>query len=129
MDKICRLCAKPVDPSLSSLFKEDNTEHLVTEKLRQFVNLNVSPYDNLPSKVCQNCVVNLDFCIQFVDRCRRVSQMIQNGSDTQLHEQLQAYYPSLYVGSGGEAKPSNIPQTVTFPQGAFFGPTQNFGLN
>ena len=128
MDKICRLCAKP-ESSLSSLFKEDNTEHLVTEKLRQFVNLNVSPYDNLPSKVCQNCVVNLDFCIQFVDRCRRVSQMIQNGSDTQLHEQLQGYYPCLYVGSGGDAKSSNNPQIVPFPQSAFFGPTQNFGLN
>merc|ERR1712018_146320 len=113
MDKICRLCAKP-ESSLSSLFKEDNTEHSVAEKLRQFVNLNVSPYDNLPSKVCQNCVVNLDFCIQFVDRCRRVSHLMQNGSETttsKIHEQLQDYYPYLYDGGSGESKPPNNPQT------------------
>ena len=130
METVCRLCLKP-ETSIS-LFKSDNTEHLVADKLREFVNINVSPYDNLPSKVCQNCVVNLDFCIQFVDRCRRVTQLMQNGEQvTQIHKQLQEYYPYLH-GSGAIAKPQNSravnPQTVAFPQGSYFGPTQQFGL-
>ena len=60
-----------------TLFDQQQQPHIVVEKLKQFVNLNVDPYDQLPQKVCQSCVVNLDFCIQFVDRCRRVANLMQ----------------------------------------------------
>jgi hypothetical protein len=63
------------------LFDKQNQPHIVADKLRQFVNLSAEANDNLPHKVCHNCVVNLDFCIQFVDRCRRVFDMLQNGAD------------------------------------------------
>ena len=81
--KWCRLCMSalndPLDTASVSLFDEkDNNQHIVVDKLRQFVNLTVEPFDKLPQKVCQNCVVNLDFCIQFVDRCRRISHLVQN---------------------------------------------------
>ena len=37
-------------------------------KLRNFLNMELSPGDRLPKAVCVTCVTNLDYCIQFVDR-------------------------------------------------------------
>ena len=122
MDNFCRLCATALKDSLS-LFDEENSPHLVAEKLRQFVNLPVSPYDNLPPKVCQNCVVHLDFCIQFVDRCRRVTHLMQSGQQMAcIQSQLHENYPNLY-GSVNHHHTKN-PQTVPFTHGSFFGSTQ-----
>lgn len=120
MDNFCRLCATTLKDSLS-LFDQENSPHLVAEKLRQFVNLPVGPFDNLPKKVCQNCAVNLDFCIQFVDRCRRVTHLMQSGQQLPfIQSQLHEHYPYLYGSVHHHAK---NPQTVPFPQGSFFGPT------
>ena len=70
------------DSTTVTLFDQHQHPHIVVEKLKQFVNLNVDPYDQLPQKVCQSCVVNLDFCIQFVDRCRRVANLMQIQGNT-----------------------------------------------
>ena len=84
MDR-CRLCLTSllaiVDTEDSSrcivnLFDPNDRPHLVVDKLRQFVNLNIHPQDNCSKKVCRNCVMNLDFCIQYVDRCRRVNELV-----------------------------------------------------
>ena len=118
----CRLCLNTLNSANDvSLF--DPNPHLVTEKLRQFVNLPVEKFDKLPKKVCQSCVVNLDFCIQFVDRCRRVNNLLNSDQKTdQIQNELTSHYPYLY-GSTNNIK---NPQTVPFEQGSFFGPTQNF---
>merc|ERR1719219_2759203 len=85
-NKWCRLCMIALSDSATTttvtLFDQQQQPHIVVEKLKQFVNLNVDPFDRLPPKVCQSCVVNLDFCIQFVDRCRRVANLMQIHSET-----------------------------------------------
>ena len=32
-------------------------------------------------KVCVQCVSNLDYCVSFVDRCRRIESLLQRGLD------------------------------------------------
>jgi len=137
-NKWCRLCMSALNDSATTvtLFDQQQHPHIVVEKLKQFVNLNVDPYDQLPQKVCQSCVVNLDFCIQFVDRCRRVANLMQiqgnssnNGGDLQmdtLQTELNTHYPYLYGESNyPHTNHDRNPQSVPFPQGSFFGPTEN----
>jgi len=138
-NKWCRLCMSALSDSTTvTLFDQHQHPHIVVEKLKQFVNLNVDPYDQLPQKVCQSCVVNLDFCIQFVDRCRRVANLMQiqgntsnegGGGDLQmdtLQTELNTHYPYLYGESNmPPINPDRNPQSVPFPQGSFFGATQN----
>jgi len=138
INKFCRLCMSALTDFTSvTLFDKQQQSaavpHIVVEKLKQFVNLTVDPYDRLPPKVCQSCVVNLDFCIQFVDRCRRVANLmqIQTGSTENsvmdmetIHTELNSHYPYLY-GSLNPAShaPDRNPQSVPFPHGFFFGQT------
>merc|ERR1712110_1183690 len=100
----CRLCLSTsanASPSQSSssknfvnLFDHNDRPHLVVDKLRQFVNLNIHPQDPCSKKVCRNCVMNLDFCIQYVDRCRRVNQMVnQNESPETIVDTITSHYP------------------------------------
>ena len=79
LDKYCRLCASNMVPDqLLHLFGDstpDTEEEGETPetghatKLRTFLNFSVSSDDRLPKTVCVTCVTNLDYCIQFVDRC------------------------------------------------------------
>ena len=125
------------DTAVTLFDKEQQQQpHIVVQKLKQFVNLSVDPFDRLPSKVCQSCVVNLDFCIQFVDRCRRVTNLMQiqigevegAGGKMQMgtiQSELTSHYPYLY--GSNHSVPTNLdrnPQSVPFPHGSFFGPTQ-----
>ena len=123
------------DTAVTLFDKEQQQPHIVVQKLKQFVNLSVDPFDRLPSKVCQSCVVNLDFCIQFVDRCRRVTNLMQiqigeegAGDKMQMgtiQSELNSHYPYLY--GSNHSVPTNQdrnPQSVPFPHGSFFGPTQ-----
>jgi hypothetical protein len=116
------------DSTSVTLFdKQQASPHIVVEKLKQFVNLTVDPYDRLPPKVCQSCVVNLDFCIQFVDRCRRVANLMQIQTDNPMdmetiHTELNSHYPYLYSSSSPHTSDRN-PQSVPFPHGFFFGQT------
>ena len=57
------------------------TETSNATKLRNFLNFSLSVEDRLPKAVCVQCVTNLDYCIQFVDRCRRVESLLQRGLD------------------------------------------------
>lgn len=121
----CRCCLNPgLEESGSSidLFDDKQRPHIVTEKLRQFVNIPVfSDEQKLPFKVCQNCVVNLDFCIQFVDRIRRIDQCLRNQTEIDsLQSELTSHYPYLY---GSNEVQNKNPQTVPFQRGVFFGKT------
>ena len=136
INKFCRLCMSALTDFTSvTLFDKQQQSaavpHIVVEKLKQFVNLTVDPYDLLPPKVCQSCVVNLDFCIQFIDRCRRVANLmqIQTGSSENsvmdmetIHTELNSHYPYLYSSSSLHTADRN-PQSVPFPHGFFFGQT------
>lgn len=140
VNKCCRLCMSALTDADSSvtLFDKDQLQqpHIVVQKLKQFVNLNVDPFDRLPSKVCQSCVVNLDFCIQFVDRCRRVANLMEIRDDKEdkiqmetIQSELSSHYPYLYTSNANSTIPMNQnqdrnPQSVPFPHGSFFGPTQ-----
>ena len=72
LDKYCRLCATNVRPdTLVKLYAETNTGRSETNnvaKLRNFLQFNISAEDRLPKSVCVQCITNLDYCIQFVDR-------------------------------------------------------------
>ena len=128
MDSKCRLClsslaAEVNDSRYVTLFDHNDRPHLVVDKLRQFVNLNIHPQDPCSKKVCRNCVMNLDFCIQYVDRCRRVNQMVnQNESPETIVDTITSHYPYLYKSTFVQ---SENPQTVPFQMGQFFGPTVN----
>lgn len=124
--KSCRLCLSPLGSACIDLFDDKQRPHIVTDKLRQFVNLQVNSYEKLPFKVCQNCVVNLDFCIQFVDRIRRIDQLIRTEPTSDLSKfqaELTSHYPYLYGSLSGNQDKN--PQTVPFNPGAFFGPTSD----
>ncbi len=124
--KLCRLCMNTLKSDSSvSLFDSQEKAHMVTEKLRQFVNLDVNPADTLPHQVCQSCVINLDFCIQFVDRIRRLNHLLQDSSSGQdltlIQAELTSHYPYLY--NNGSSNVSSNAQTIPFHQGHFFGPS------
>ena len=72
LDKYCRLCATNVRPdTLVKLYAENGngrTETNNVAKLRNFLQFNISVEDRLPKSVCVQCITNLDYCIQFVDR-------------------------------------------------------------
>ena len=143
----CRLClstsanASPSQSSSSSknfvnLFDQNDRPHLVVDKLRQFVNLNIHPQDKnyCSNRVCRSCVMNLDFCIQYVDRCRRVNElMLQGENPDNIVATVTDHYPYLYKSSDnimsnnmpGACQNEN-PQTVPFQMGQFFGPTADF---
>ena len=142
----CRLCLSTsanASPSQSSssknfvnLFDQNDRPHLVVDKLRQFVNLNIHPQDKnyCSNRVCRSCVMNLDFCIQYVDRCRRVNElMLQGENPDNIVATVTSHYPYLYKSSDnimsnnmpGACQNEN-PQTVPFQMGQFFGPTPDF---
>ena len=143
----CRLClstsanASPSQSSSSSknfvnLFDQNDRPHLVVDKLRQFVNLNIHPQDKnyYSNRVCRSCVMNLDFCIQYVDRCRRINElMLQGENPDNIVATVTDHYPYLYKSSDnimsnnmpGACQNEN-PQTVPFQMGQFFGPTADF---
>jgi len=143
----CRLClstsanASPSQSSSSSknfvnLFDQNDRPHLVVDKLRQFVNLNIHPQDKnyCSNRVCRSCVMNLDFCIQYVDRCRRINElMLQGENPDNIVATVTSHYPYLYKSSDnimsnnmpGACQNEN-PQTVPFQMGQFFGPTADF---
>ena len=134
MDDRCRLCLAVFDDLTSrnfvNLFDQSNRPHLVADKLRQFVNLDIHPSDNCSKKVCRNCAVNLDFCIQFVDRCRRVHDLVNNGEKPEnIEATVTSHYPYLYKTSTTSPSQNENRQTVPFEMGKFFGPTNNFVSN
>ena len=114
--KNCRLCMSPLSDTSQeiALFDKQGKPHIVVDKLRQFVNLNVELHDKFSAKVCHNCVVNLDFCIQFVDRCRRVSQLVSKNVDQKsIQQELNVHYPYLH---GNVISSNTEKKTVPFPQ-------------
>ena len=55
------------------------------------------------------CVSNLDFCVQFVDRCRRIESLLQRGLDvdyvaSELDYRYTYLFPSPYAGQ--ESRPA-----------------------
>lgn len=91
LDNYCRLCATNTRADqLLKLYndkddgngkREFKTETSHATRIRTFLNFSMASDDRLPKKVCVQCVTNLDYCIQFVDRARRVESLLQRGLD------------------------------------------------
>merc|ERR1712226_1018446 len=130
----CRLCLSS-SKNFVNLFDQNDRPHLVVDKLRHFVNLNIHPQDKnyCSNRVCRSCVMNLDFCIQYVDRCRRVNElMLQGENPDNIVATVTSDYPYLYKSDHMAMMPAapmsqnENPQTVPFQMGQFFGPTADF---
>ena len=110
------------------MFDQNDRPHLVVDKLRQFVNLNIHPQDKnyCSNRVCRSCVMNLDFCIQYVDRCRRINElMLQGENPDNIVATVTSHYPYLYKSdmammSAAPMSQNENPQTVPFQMGQFF---------
>lgn len=131
LDKYCRLCAANVRPEQLLKLYEDGEAGETTHstKLRSFLNMELNPGDRLPKAVCVTCVTNLDYCIQFVDRCRRVESLLQRGLDVNYVAQEADYrytylFPSAYPGHERSTQQGYDNSTTPF-----FGRTQNQSSN
>ena len=131
LDKYCRLCATNTRADqLLKLYndKEDGkgqgkeeTSHAT--KIRTFLNFSMASGDRLPKKVCVQCVTNLDYCIQFVDRCRRVESLLQRGLDVDYVAQEADYrYTYLFPAPYSSGHSSNL-QEHDENSSPFFGNT------
>ena len=92
--------------------------------LRNFLGFGLSREDRLPKQVCVQCINNLDYCVQFVDRCRRIESLLQRGLDvdyvaSELDYRYTYLFPSPY------ASQESRPAYPDFPADSrsFFGPT------
>ena len=139
LDKYCRLCATNTRADqLLKLFNEsdDNnggTEHRTetanAAKIRSFLNFSVGSDDRLPKKVCVQCVTNLDYCIQFVDRCRRVESLLQRGLDVDYVAQEADFRYTYLFPSPYSSDTRTNPQEYGDHTSPFFGSTPSQGKN
>lgn len=132
----CRLCAMavPEDQQVRlanlSLSNRENIDNSLTSKLRFFLNLNVTPED-FSHITCTHCINSLEFCIQFVDRCRRIESLVHDHSSDpdSIASELVCRYPYLYHQQAQNpnvvAGTNNYSTTYHAPSqsGAFFGST------
>lgn len=93
----------------------DQRDNGLLLKLTNFLSFNVSPIDRLPKQVCVNCISNLDFCIQFVDKCRKIEQQLQTGADIEFVQ----WHSSYRYSNKGSYEAMHDPYS-----GAFFGQTE-----
>jgi len=136
---------------LLKLFDDNRVETQNTGKLRHFLNFVISPVDRLPKHVCVTCISNLDYCIQFVDKCRRIDGLLQRGLDvdyvaTEISYRYSYLFPTPgpYPGQDSSRNTTNYPvgtessrNTTNYPEQTppnFFGqvparPEDNSGLN
>jgi len=125
LDKYCRLCALNVRPDqLAKLFEDDpnKTETSNGSKLRNFLSFNITSEDRLPKQVCVQCISNLDYCIQFVDKCRRIESLLQRGLDvdyvaSEVDYRYTYLFPSPYASQDTRAAYPEFPESG----GSFFG--------
>lgn len=137
LDRYCRLCSLMVrQDHLLKLFDDNRVETQNTGKLRHFLNFVISPVDRLPKHVCVTCISNLDYCIQFVDKCRRIDALLQRGLDvdyvaTEISYRYSYLFPTPYPGQESSRNTANYPEQTP---ANFFGqvptrPEDNSGLN
>jgi len=129
LDKYCRLCALNVRPDqLLQLFEDDpsRSETPNGAKLRNFLSFNIRPEDRLPKQVCAQCISNLDYCIQFVDKSRRIESLLQRGLDVD-YVASEVDYRYTYLFPSPYPSQDNRPAYPEFPDtgGAFFGTSQS----
>jgi len=131
LDKYCRLCALNVRPDqLLKLFEDDpsKTETPNGTKLRNFLSFNITCEDRLPKQVCVQCISNLDYCIQFVDKCRRIESLLQRGLDvdyvaSEVDYRYTYLFPSPYPSQDNRSAYPEFPETG----GPFFGSSHTPG--
>lgn len=133
----CRLCALVVPEDQQIRVDPDEPDDLsgnsLNVRLKIFLNLQISSQD-FSRIVCTHCANSLEFCIQFVDRCRRLHNLIVNRSTDldEIQSELVYRYPYLYhhnqnvTGSGLTSNNSAYTCLVHPEGGGFFGAT-NFG--
>lgn len=118
LERYCRLCALVVrQDHLLKLFDDPGPNRSATPaettngvKLRHFLNFSISPLDRLPKQVCVTCISNLDYCIQFVDKCRRIEGLLFRGLDidyvaTEVSYRYSYLFPTPYPGQEGPRPP------------------------
>jgi len=128
LDKYCRLCALNVRPDQLLKLFEDDPNKIETPngtKLRNFLSFTITPEDRLPKQVCAQCVSNLDYCIQFVDKCRRIESLLQRGLDvdyvaSEVDYRYTYLFPSPYPGHDSRPAYPEFPDTG----GSYFGNSQ-----
>eukprot|EP00090_Calanus_glacialis_P010471 TRINITY_DN18862_c0_g1_i1.p1 TRINITY_DN18862_c0_g1~~TRINITY_DN18862_c0_g1_i1.p1 ORF type:complete len:561 (-),score=106.20 TRINITY_DN18862_c0_g1_i1:127-1809(-) len=131
LDKYCRLCALNVRPDqLLKLFEDDpsKTETPNGAKLRNFLSFSITCEDRLPKQVCVQCISNLDYCIQFVDKCRRIESLLQRGLDvdyvaSEVDYRYTYLFPSPYPSQDNRAAYPEFPDTG----GPYFGSSHSPG--
>lgn len=123
LDRYCRLCAMMArTDQLVKLFGDQRDNELLM-KLTSFLSFNVSPIDRLPKQVCVSCVSNIDFCIQFVDKCRKIEQQLQTGADiefVQWHSNYRYSNKGSYEGTPGTLKTKFQKSTLFIKQISLF---------
>ena len=128
LDKYCRLCALNVRPDqLLKLYEDDpnKTETPNGTKLRNFLSFTITPEDRLPKQVCAQCISNLDYCIQFVDKCRRIESLLQRGLDVD-YVASEVDYRYTYLFPSPYPSQDNRPAYPEFPDTgeSYFGNSQ-----
>eukprot|EP00092_Neocalanus_flemingeri_P024101 GFUD01026147.1.p1 GENE.GFUD01026147.1~~GFUD01026147.1.p1 ORF type:complete len:564 (-),score=135.91 GFUD01026147.1:157-1848(-) len=131
LDKYCRLCALNVRPDQLLKLFEDNPNKTETPngtKLRNFLSFNITCEDRLPKQVCVQCISNLDYCVQFVDKCRRIESLLQRGLDVD-YVASEVDYRYTYLFPSPYPSQDNRPAYPEFPEtgGAFFGSSNTPG--
>lgn len=79
--KICRTCL--TNPGTVPLFvKQDDI--LLSVKIMQCVNLNITQEDGLPDHICTNCESELAIAHNFIDKCLDADKRLREGSSIQI---------------------------------------------
>ncbi|XP_038212396.1 gastrula zinc finger protein XlCGF57.1-like [Zerene cesonia] len=67
MENICRICLEK--PGVISLFANEPNEIRYCDKVTRLVNILISEEDGLPTKLCEQCTIDLNSSHQFVLKC------------------------------------------------------------
>lgn len=133
LDKYCRICALCVRPDhLLKLWddsgggEDEKSETANCDKIRNFLGFEVSYEDRLPKQVCVQCINNLDYCVQFVDKCRRIESLLQRGLDldyvaNEIDYRYTYLFPSPYGGQENRPTYPDLPDTDV----PYFGSTRS----
>lgn len=108
----CRLCVQvECSEHLVLLTGEGEGLSEVGRKVRDFFNIQLTPLSPQLAQICLACLGNLDFCLQFVERSRRVEAMLQAGMDLDhIAAEISNFLPP---GIDPEAEPYMGPTQVS----------------
>uniref|UniRef100_A0A182PCV8 Uncharacterized protein n=1 Tax=Anopheles epiroticus TaxID=199890 RepID=A0A182PCV8_9DIPT len=75
---MCRICLQQL-PATRSIFELDpETQRTYSEKVMQCVDVEIYPYDDLPNRICVQCIADLEVACRFRNNCTSSSVVLQS---------------------------------------------------